>query len=115
MTQIQTPMIPVVGEWTAKHPGTISLGQGVVHYAAPTAVHQAVAIAATSEPQIDRYALVRGTDELLEQIEKKVGRENGIDCRQQTCVVTAGSNMGFLNAIFAIGDVGDEIVLLSPY
>ncbi|MEO2047677.1 MAG: pyridoxal phosphate-dependent aminotransferase [Pirellulales bacterium] len=115
MTQIQTPMIPVVGEWTVKHPGTISLGQGVVHYAAPTAVHQAVAIAATSEPQIDRYALVRGLDELLEQIEQKVRRENGIDCRQQTCVVTAGSNMGFLNAIFAIGDVGDEIVLLSPY
>jgi len=108
-------MIPVVSEWTANQPGTISLGQGVVHYAAPAEVHQAVANAATSEARIDRYALVRGTAELLEQVEQKVGRENGIDSREQTCVVTAGSNMGFLNAIFAIGDVGDEIILLSPY
>jgi aspartate/methionine/tyrosine aminotransferase len=115
MAQVQTPMIPVVGEWTANHPGTISLGQGVVHYAAPTEVHQAVAHAAVSDPRIDRYAAVRGTEELLEQVEQKVGRENGIDSRRQTCVVTAGSNMGFLNAVFAIADVGDEIILLCPY
>jgi aspartate/methionine/tyrosine aminotransferase len=115
MAQVQAPMIPMVGEWTAKHPGTISLGQGVVHYPAPTEVHRAVATAAMHEPRIDRYALVCGVDELLEQIEQKVGRENGIDMHQQTCIVTAGSNMGFLNAILAIGDVGDEILLLSPY
>jgi len=30
-------------------------------------------------------------------------------------VVTAGSNMGFLNAVLAIADPGDEIVLLAPY
>ena len=115
MAQVQTPMIPVVGEWIAQHPGTISLGQGVVHYPAPPEVHQAVATAATGEPRIDRYALVRGIDELLEQIEQKITLENGIDASRQTCVVTAGSNMGFFNAVLAVADVNDEVILLGPY
>jgi aspartate/methionine/tyrosine aminotransferase len=105
----------VVGEWIAQHPGTISLGQGIVHFPAPSEVHQAVAAAATNEPSVDRYALVRGIDDLLTQIEQKVGEENGIVSSQQTCVVTAGSNMGFLNAVLAVADVEDEIILLSPY
>lgn len=115
MARVQTPMIPVVGEWIAQHPGTISLGQGVVHYPAPQEVHQSVATAAANEPRVDRYALVRGIDELLEQIDRKVSQENRIDTSHRTCVVTAGSNMGFLNAVLAIADVEDEIILLSPY
>ena len=30
-------------------------------------------------------------------------------------MVTAGSNMGFLNAVLAIADPGDEIILPTPY
>ncbi|MCA9213999.1 MAG: pyridoxal phosphate-dependent aminotransferase [Planctomycetales bacterium] len=115
MDRVQTPMIPVVGEWTSQHPGTISLGQGVVHYAAPSQVHTEIANVATNEPRIDRYALVRGIDELLEQIDRKVERENGARLDESTSVVTAGSNMGFMNAVLAIADVDEEIILLSPY
>lgn len=111
---VQAPMIPVVGEWIAQYPGTISLGQGVVHYSAPAAVAEAVA-AAASTTRVDRYALVRGIDELLTQIQVKVAAENGIDVNGQCCVVTSGSNMGFLNAVLAVADVDDEILLLSPY
>ena len=35
MDQVQTPIIPVVGSWIRETPGTISLGQGVVHYGPP--------------------------------------------------------------------------------
>ena len=109
-------MIPVVGEWIAQHPGTISLGQGVVHYPPPAAVGQAVAAAATTESRVDRYGLVRGIDDLLDEIAQKVRRENGIEINSQRCVVsTAGSNMGFLNAVLAVADVEDEVVLLSPF
>lgn len=112
--RVQTPMIPVVGEWIAQHPGTISLGQGIVHYAPPTSVAEAV-VEAASTPRVDRYCLVRGIDELLEAIEQKVAAENQISMDQRKAVVTAGSNMGFLNAVLAIADVGDEVILLSPY
>lgn len=115
MAQVQTPMIPVVGEWVAQHPGTISLGQGIVHYPAPAAAHKAALLAMENSQRVDRYTLVCGIDELLEQVEQKVRAENGIDTEAQSCVVTAGSNMGFLNAIMAVADVNDEVILLSPY
>ena len=115
MENVQTPMIPVVGEWIKQHPGTISLGQGVVHYSAPPDVHHAAAEAAQSDSRVDRYALVRGIDDLLAEIDAKVVRENGVDLDHAIAVVTSGSNMGFLNAVLAIADVGDEVILLSPY
>lgn len=116
MTNVQTPMIPVVGEWIAKHPGTISLGQGVVHYSPPDEVTHSVSAAIKSDARVARYGLVRGTDEFLQTIEDKISRENLIDMSRGLCIVTtAGSNMGFMNAVLAIGDIDDEIILLSPY
>ena len=35
MDAVQAPIIPVVGGWIRETPGTISLGQGVVHYGPP--------------------------------------------------------------------------------
>ncbi|MFM6687577.1 MAG: pyridoxal phosphate-dependent aminotransferase, partial [Dolichospermum sp.] len=35
MKGIQSPIIPVIGELIKNSPGTISLGQGVVHYQPP--------------------------------------------------------------------------------
>ena len=68
------------------------------------------------DDRVARYGLVRGTDEFLRTIGEKVVRENQIDMsRGQSIVTTAGSNMGFMNAVLAIGDIGDEIILLSPY
>lgn len=113
--RVQTPMIPVVGEWIAQHPGTISLGQGIVHFAPPPEVRTAVSDAIQDEARIDRYCLVRGIDEFLAQVHDKLVTENGLNLASSSLVITAGSNMGFLNAVLAIGDVGDEIILLSPY
>ncbi len=112
---VQSPVIPLIGQWIAEHPGTISLGQGVVHYPPPPAVRRAVAEALIDEPRIDRYGSVRGIEELLERIQTKVRCENQLSLEEQTVLCTAGSNMGFLNAVLAIADVGDEIILPCPY
>ena len=115
--QVQDPVIPIVGRWTSETPGTISLGQGVVHYAPPQEVFDAVSQAALQDRDLDRYGSVVGNDRLIELIEQKLRRENGIDTTAQpsSVVCTAGSNMGFLNAVLAVADVGDEIILLGPY
>ena len=109
-------MIPVVGEMIKRHAGTISLAQGVVHYGPPQAVMQAAARAAVDDPRVHRYGLALGIDPLLEAVGAKLQAENGVALGADRCVgVTAGSNMGFVNAVLAVADPGDEVVVLSPF
>jgi aspartate/methionine/tyrosine aminotransferase len=114
MQKVQTPIIPVVGELVRANPGTISLGQGIVHYGPP-----AEALAAIREfgadPQDHKYKAVEGTAELVAALSAKLESENGIDLAGRRVVVTAGGNMAFFNSLLAIADAGDEIILQSPY
>ncbi|MBE9167274.1 pyridoxal phosphate-dependent aminotransferase [Pleurocapsales cyanobacterium LEGE 06147] len=115
MEAVQSPLIPVVGELIRQNPGTISLGQGVVFYPPPTE-----AIASLSQfladPENHKYQSVEGIPSLLAAIKSKLEAENQIEINDRNCiVVTAGSNMAFLNAILAITSVGDEIILNTPY
>jgi len=115
MQSVQTPIIPVVGELIRAHPGTISLGQGVAWYGPPPEAVEYIR-RFLADPQNHKYKLVQGIPELLEAIEKKLAAENRIRLgRDQRIVVTAGANMGFVNAVLAITDPGDEIILNLPY
>lgn len=115
MQAVQTPIIPVVGELIRANPGTISLGQGVAYYGPPPEAGRHIQRFFT-DPQNHKYKLVQGIPELLEAIEGKLAAENGIHLgSDQRIVVTAGANMGFVNAVLAIADPGDEIILNLPY
>ena len=115
MQSVQTPIIPVVGEWIRANPGTISLGQGVAWYGPPPQAAEHIQ-KFLADPQNHKYKLVQGIPELLEAIEKKLAEENNIRLGvDQRIVVTAGANMGFVNAVLAITDPGDEIILNLPY
>jgi aspartate/methionine/tyrosine aminotransferase len=115
MEFVQTPIIPVVGALIRQHPGTISLGQGVVYYPPPqTAIEQISQF--LSHPKNHQYQAVEGIPELQAAITQKLQTENRINITEDNCiVVTAGSNMGFMNAILAITNPGDEIILQTPY
>ena len=116
MLNVQDPVIALVGQLIAEHPGTISLGQGVVHYPPPPEVGRAVADAALANPNVHRYGAVSGRGDLLAAIKSKLQHDNHVTIGEDRCVVvTAGANMGFLNAVLAIAEVGDEIILLAPY
>lgn len=115
LAEVQTPVIPVVGRWTAETPGTISLGQGIVSYGPPDGVIEAVR-AFGGRPADHRYGPVEGLEPLVSAIEGKLAVENGIVVRPASrVVVTAGGNLAFMNAVLAIADVGDEIILPTPY
>lgn len=118
---VQPPIIPLVADLIRRHPGTISLGQGVVWYPPPPS---AVAKIAEFEanPDLHKYQSVFGIPQLITAIERKLLADNGIDLGAATgddarrrIFVTAGSNMGFVNALLAIADSGDEIILNTPY
>jgi aspartate/methionine/tyrosine aminotransferase len=114
MQAVQSPIIPVVGEWIRQCPGTISLGQGVVHYGPPQAalaqIHEFLAA------QNHKYQPVDGIGQLRELLTAKLSRENGIEVDEHNAlVVTAAGNMAFFNAVAAIADPGDEVILPTPY
>jgi aspartate/methionine/tyrosine aminotransferase len=115
MEAIQLPIIPVVGELIKNSPGTISLGQGVVHYQPPDTAMELLP-KFLAEPQNHLYQAVVGIPELLTALTAKLSIFNDIDINEENAiVVTAGSNMGFINAILAITSPGDEIILNTPY
>ncbi len=119
MEQVQSPIIPIVGEWVKECPGAISLGQGVVDYPPPPQCRDWIE-RFWQHPSNQKYKLVHGIPELKEKIEIKLRNENGIDLRASTndpfrLCVTAGGNMAFANAILAITDPGDEVILLAPH
>jgi len=115
MQSVQTPIIPVIGELIRANPGTISLGQGVAYYGPPAQVARSVETF-FADPQNHKYKLVQGIPELLEAIESKLAAENGVRIGpDRRIVVTAGANMGFVNAVLAVTDPGDEIILNLPY
>jgi len=115
MQAVQSPLIPIIGELIRSNPGTISLGQGVVYYGPPP---EAIALLPEflADPENHKYKPVQGVAPLLSAIEAKLKADNGIEINGQNCiVVTAGSNMGFMNAVLAITDAGDEIIIQTPY
>jgi aspartate/methionine/tyrosine aminotransferase len=115
MDRIQAPIVAVVGDWIRQTPGTISLGQGVVHYGPPAAAIDAVR-RALDDPATHEYQPVAGLPALRERIAAKLRAENGIDVsRGSRVIVTAGANMAFMHAVMATTQPGDEVILPVPF
>lgn len=114
ITDIQPPVIPILGEWIRSNPGTISLGQGIVSYGPPAEALQAVQ-SFGGRLEDHRYGPVEGQADLLAILRDKLARENGIALQRRRVVVTAGGNMAFMNAVLAVTDPGDEVILPVPF
>jgi aspartate/methionine/tyrosine aminotransferase len=115
MDAVQPPIVPVIGALIRQVPGTISLGQGVVHYGPPQAAIDAIRDALT-DASTHEYQDGAGLPALIEQLAIKLRAENGIDVTRGTQVmVTAGANMAFMHAVLAITEPGDEIILNVPF
>ncbi len=115
MQSVQSPIIPVVAELIRQNPGTISLGQGVVGYGPPPeAIAQIQAFLA--DPENHKYKPVVGLPALVDAFRRKLEIENKIPPGDGSqLVITAGGNMAFMNAVLAITDPGDEVILQTPY
>src|SRR3954462_3061724 len=93
MDAVQAPIVQVIGDLIQEVPGTISLGQGVVHYGPPAAALDAVR-ASLADPSTHEYQNGDGLPALVERLAEKLRTENGIDlARGSRVMVTAGANM----------------------
>ncbi|MEA5535009.1 pyridoxal phosphate-dependent aminotransferase [Crocosphaera sp. XPORK-15E] len=115
MDGVQSPIIPIVGQLIRENKGTISLGQGVVYYAPPPAAIEAINDFLNHSSN-HQYKSVQGIDPLINRIVNKLAEDNQIIINDnQAILVTAGGNMAFINALLAITNAGDEIILNTPY
>ena len=115
MEGVDTPIIPTIAAFVRNNPGTISLGQGVVNYGPPA---QAIAALPSlmGDGSLHKYLGVSGHPGFIEAIHNKLAQENQIKLGTDAMVmVTAGSNMAFLNSVLAVADPGDEFILPMPF
>jgi aspartate/methionine/tyrosine aminotransferase len=112
---VQAPIIPVIADLIRRHPGTLSLGQGVVGYGPPPGVHAQLE-RFFAEPANHKYQAVAGIPDLLAALTRTLATDNGLTVGMENrLMVTAGGNQAFMNAVLAIADPGDEFILPTPY
>lgn len=115
MDAVQDPVIAVIGALIRATPGTISLGQGVVHYGPPPQALDAIR-RALDQPAVNEYDDGAGMASLVHVIARKLARDNGIEAAPDSRImVTAGANMAFMHAVLATTAPGDEVILPVPF
>lgn len=110
-------------------PGLCNLAPGAAAFR-PSAEAMRASCLALTDPSVSGYGDVLGWQPLRERWLEHLARHwsdpaSGIACdsaernkvehEDVELMVTAGANQGFINAVLAVCDVGDEVVLLQPY
>jgi aspartate aminotransferase len=62
-----------------------------------------------------KYTANNGIPELRKRIAEKLKTDNGLDYTPEQIIVSNGAKQSILNALLAILDEGDEVILPSPY
>jgi aspartate/methionine/tyrosine aminotransferase len=116
MAAVADPVIAQVGALMRQRPDALSLAQGMVSWAPPEAVHQAVGRSmAEADRRLDRYGPVLGEEALLAAVRRELTEVRGLDLEGSDLLVTAGSNMAFHAIAQVLCDPGDEVLLPLPF
>ena len=62
-----------------------------------------------------KYTNASGTPELKEAISKKLKKENNLSCIPDEIIVSNGAKHAIFNALFALLDKDDEVIISVPY
>ncbi|MBI1843171.1 MAG: pyridoxal phosphate-dependent aminotransferase [Actinobacteria bacterium] len=92
----------------------IGFGAGEPDFATPDHIVEA-AVAACRDVRSHRYSPAAGLPELRAAIARKTMRDSGFEVSPANVVVTNGGKHAIYNAITALIDPGDEVLLPSPY
>jgi aspartate aminotransferase len=91
----------------------IDLTVGEPDFPTPQAVREA-AKAAIDEGH-NRYTPVAGYNDLREAVSRKLARENGLSYPAARVMASAGAKQCVSNALLALVDPGDEVIVPSPH
>ena len=62
-----------------------------------------------------RYSPVPGYPDLRKAVVEKLKRENGLDYSVSEILVSNGAKQAVCNAVMALVDDGDEVIIPAPY
>lgn len=91
----------------------ISLSAGEPDFDTPAAIRDA-AVAAIAAGET-RYTAVDGSDALKRAIIAKLANENAVHVEPQQILVSSGAKHSIFNALQALLDPGDEVLVPAPY
>jgi aspartate aminotransferase len=80
-----------------------------------TPAHIQAAAADAMRKGLTHYSPVAGILELRQALAKKLKDENGLDYAANEIVIANGAKQAIANAVLALVEPGDEVILLSPY
>lgn len=115
LSAVQTPVIPVMGELIRQTPGTLSLGQGMVHWGPPAQALSAASAALVDGQALHSYGAVAGEPALHAALAAWLREQHQLDLDDSTLLITAGSNMAFNAIAQVLCDPGDELILPVPW
>ncbi|MBM2840262.1 MAG: aspartate/tyrosine/aromatic aminotransferase, partial [Bacteroidetes bacterium] len=81
----------------------------------PTPRHIKEAAIKAIEANFTKYTANEGTPDLIQAIVKKFSLENDLHFERDQILVSNGAKQSIYNALQAICNKGDEVVLITPY
>jgi aspartate aminotransferase len=96
----------------AKGLDVISFGAGEPDFDTPAHIKEAAKRAL--DAGATKYTLVEGTPALRGAVAKWLGRAHGLKIEPNEIIVSAGAKQSLFNAIHAIVDEGDEVIIPTP-
>ncbi|MEW5884249.1 MAG: pyridoxal phosphate-dependent aminotransferase [Armatimonadota bacterium] len=103
----------IVRELRDRGEDVVSFGAGEPDFDTPEPIREA-GVRAIQDGHT-HYTPGPGLTELREAIAKKLLRENGVHAEVPDIVVSCGAKQAVFNALMALCDPGDEVILLAPY
>ncbi len=91
----------------------IGFGAGEPDFETPAHIKEAAVRAI--EAGFTRYTPVAGIPELLEAVSQKLQKDNGLAYEPRNIVVANGAKHALCNALAALLNPGDEVVIPAPY
>ncbi|MCU0352416.1 MAG: pyridoxal phosphate-dependent aminotransferase [Cytophagales bacterium] len=100
-------------ELAAQGVKVISLSIGEPDF--PTPQHIKDAAKKAIDDNFTQYTPVSGIADLRAAIAEKLRRDNNLDWKAEHIVVSTGAKQSLTNALLALLNPGDEVIILSPY
>jgi len=117
-TQIITPSLTLAIDSKAKQ--MKAAGEDVLSFAAGepdfgTPDHITAAAMGALEVGFTKYTPSSGIPELRQAIADKLKADNGLDYKPEEIIVNCGAKHSCFNAMLAVVDAGDEVLIPAPY